>query len=166
MSIKNNDVVHFHYTLSEVGGETLESSRESEEQSKPMACLVGYHNILDALEAEFIDKQAGDKFSVELSPEQAYGPVIENSIQRIPIKHLLNTGQGKLKKGMMVKVNTENGPRDVRIAKVGKFNVDVDTNHPLAGRTLNFDIEIVSVREASSEEIAHRHVHGDGGHHH
>ena len=166
MQISNNHVVHFHYTLSELGGDILESSKDPDGKAEPMACLVGYRNILEYLEAQFIDKQAGDKFSVELSPEQAYGPIAADAIQRIPIKHLLNTGQGRPKKGMAVKVNTEHGPRDVRVVKVGKFNVDVDTNHPLAGKSLKFDIEIISVREATHEEIAHRHVHGEGGHHH
>ena len=167
MPIENNHVVHFHYTLSEVGGEVLESSLESDEGApQPMACLVGYHNILASLEEAFIGKQTGDEFNVELTPDRAYGPVIADSIQRIPIKHLINVDKRKLVKGMAVKVNTENGPRDVRIVKVGKFNADVDTNHPLAGKTLDFAIKIVSVRDATAEEIAHRHVHGDGGHQH
>ena len=166
MSIANNQVVHFHYTLSEVGGEEIESSVRPDGESQPMACLIGYRNILEGLEEHFLGKNIGDKFSVALPPEHAYGPVTENSVQRIPIKHVLNTGKGKLRKGMMVKINTEHGPRDVRIVKVGKFNVDVDTNHPLAGKTINFDIEIIAVRDASDEEIAHRHVHGEGGHQH
>ncbi|MGR8947817.1 MAG: FKBP-type peptidyl-prolyl cis-trans isomerase [Gammaproteobacteria bacterium] len=167
MPIENNHVVHFHYTLSEVGGATLESSLEADaEQPQPMACLIGYRNILESLEAEFLGKEEGDEFNVELAPEKAYGPVIADATQRIPIKHLINPGKGKLKPGMAVKVNTEKGPRDVRIIKVGKFNADVDTNHPLAGKTLNFAIKIVSVRDATAEEISHRHVHGDGGHHH
>ena len=145
----------------------LESSLQAdEESSQPMACLIGYHNILASLEEEFIGKEPGDAFNVELSPEQAYGPIIADSVQRIPIKHLMNVDKRKLKNGMAVKVNTENGPRDVRIIKLGKFNADVDTNHPLAGKTLAFAIKIVSVRDATAEEIAHRHVHGDGGHHH
>ncbi|MEQ9565604.1 MAG: peptidylprolyl isomerase, partial [Pseudomonadales bacterium] len=54
----------------------------------------------------------------------------------------------------------------VRVVKVGKFNVDLDTNHPLAGVNLSFDVEIVEVRDATEEEIAHGHAHGPGGHHH
>ena len=68
--------------------------------------------------------------------------------------------------GQAVKINTEKGPRDVRVLKVGKFNIDVDTNHPLAGLDLSFNIEIADVRDATSEEINHRHVHGPGGHAH
>ena len=68
--------------------------------------------------------------------------------------------------GMTIKMNTDHGPRDVRVIKVGRYNVDVDTNHPLAGLALSFDIEIVDVRDATPEELQHRHVHGAGGHHH
>lgn len=167
MAIENNQVVHFHYTLSEVGGDVIEVSDDpNEENAAPMACLMGYGNILAALEEEILGKDVGAQFSVELSPEKAYGEVIEDSIQRIPIKHLLIEGKKKLRAGMAVKVKTEKGARDVKIAKVGKFNVDVDTNHPLAGKHLLFDIKITEVREASEEELAHRHVHGDGGHQH
>lgn len=167
MVIANNHVVHFHYTLSEVGGAVIESSIEpGNEKAAPMACLIGYGNILAGLEEEMIGKNAGDEFQVELPPERAYGLVVDDSIQRIPIKHLVQQGKQKLKVGMAVKVNAEKGVRDVRITKVGKFNVDVDTNHPFAGKTLLFDIKITDVRDGTTEEIAHRHVHGDGGHHH
>ena len=67
---------------------------------------------------------------------------------------------------MTVKIKTEQGARDVRVIKVGKFNVDVDTNHPLAGLSLSFNIEIVDVRDGTAEEVVHRHVHGTGGHEH
>ena len=167
MAIANNHVVLFHYTLSEVGGEVIESSQnEKNDKASPMACLMGYGNVLAALEEEILGKEAGDEFSVELSPERAYGEVVADSIQRIPIKHLMVEGKKKFRPGMSVKVKTEKGARDVRITKVGKFNVDVDTNHPLAGKHLSFDIKITEVRDATEEELAHRHVHGDGGHHH
>ncbi|MFT4580827.1 MAG: FKBP-type peptidyl-prolyl cis-trans isomerase SlyD [Gammaproteobacteria bacterium] len=164
MKIEENKVVSFHYALSEVDGEQLETSDPSE----PMTYLYGHGNILAALETAMRDKQAGDKFEVSLSPAEAYGARQENAEQRIAIKHILTDGKKKpvLRPGMAVKVNTEKGPRDVRVIKVGKFNVDVDTNHPLAGRSLSFKLEVVDVRDATQEEIAHRHVHGTGGHHH
>lgn len=109
-------------------------------------------------------REAGEELSVTLSPEQAYGHREEGRQQRVPIKHLVT--KGRLRPGMAVKVNTGDGPVDARILKVGKFNVDLDLNHPLAGLSLTFDIRISEVREATAEEIAHRHVHGTGGHHH
>ena len=109
-------------------------------------------------------KQAGDCFSVTLKPDQAYGYRREDAVQRIPIKQL--SRRKNLKPGAVVTVQTSQGPLDVTVIKAGKFMVDVDANHPLAGRTLTFDIDIVEVRDATEEELAHGHAHGDGGHHH
>lgn len=67
---------------------------------------------------------------------------------------------------MTVQINTNHGPRDVTVVKAGLKTIDVDTNHPLAGRTLNFEIEVLDVRDATAEEIAHGHAHGAGGHQH
>ncbi|MCK9469724.1 MAG: peptidylprolyl isomerase [Porticoccaceae bacterium] len=160
MKIDNNKVVYFHYRLSEVGQEPLETS----DSDQPAAYLHGHNNILPALEEAMAGREAGDDFAVTLSPAQAYGERQEGQQQRVPIKHLLT--KGKLRPGMAVKVNTANGPRDARILKVGKFNVDLDLNHPFAGLELAFAIRITEVREASLEEIDHGHVHGAGGHHH
>jgi FKBP-type peptidyl-prolyl cis-trans isomerase SlyD len=65
-----------------------------------------------------------------------------------------------------VGVQTDRGVRSALVVKAGRFNVDIDTNHPFAGRTLHYQLEIVSVRPATLEEITHRHAHGEGGHHH
>jgi len=164
MKIELNKVVSFHYALSEVGGDQLEAS----EVAEPMTCLYGQGNVLPALEQAMKGKQQGDKFQVTLAPAEAYGPRQTDAEQRIAIKHVLPQGRKRhtLRPGMAVKINTDKGPRDVRIIKVGKFNVDVDTNHPLAGLSLSFDLEIVEVRDATAEEISHRHVHGTGGHAH
>lgn len=160
MNIAKDCVVAFHYRLSEEGGAELETSRDGDSS----LYLHGHKNILPALEAVFEGKTSGDTFSVTLTPEQAYGFRHEGSTQRIPIKHL--AGKIKPRPGMVVSVSTEQGLRQVTVIKVGKFNVDVDTNHPLAGKTLTFDIEITDVREASAEEKAHGHAHGVGGHQH
>ena len=93
----------------------------------------------------------------------AYGEKRDGLSQRIPKKHF---GAQKLEPGMQVVLQTNFGPRAVTIQKVGMSVVDVDLNHPMAGKDLDFDIEVVEVREASAEELAHGHVHGEGGHHH
>ncbi|HEY6131596.1 MAG TPA: peptidylprolyl isomerase, partial [Halioglobus sp.] len=85
-------------------------------------------------------------------------------IQRVPIKHLLF--KGKLQAGAVVQLSTSDGLRAVTVIKAGRHSADIDTNHPLAGQTLVFDIEVVDTRSASAEELAHGHVHGAGGHHH
>ena len=67
---------------------------------------------------------------------------------------------------MVVDINTTNGLRQATVIEVGRYNVDIDTNHPMAGKTLTFEIEVIDVRDAENEELAHGHVHGAGGHHH
>lgn len=164
MNIAKDCVVAFHYRLSEENGSELETSRGG----APSLCLHGHKNILPALEAAFEGKSTGDTFSITLLPEQAYGFRRDGSTQRIPIKHLMGAKAGKVKPkpGMVVSVHTEQGVRQVTVVKVGKFNIDADTNHPLADKTLTFDIEITEVRAASAEEKAHGHAHGVGGHQH
>ena len=107
--------------------------------------------------------EAGDKFSVDVAAADAYGDKRDNLTQRVPKKHF--NGQ-RLEPGMQVVLNTNFGPRAVTIQKVGMSVVDVDLNHPMAGKDLHFDIDIVEVREATAEELEHGHVHGEGGHHH
>ena len=160
MQIARDKVVYFHYTLSELDGAELETS----ERTEPMTYLHGHGDILPALEDALTGHEKGDTFRASLQPAQAYGQRREDAEQRVPIKRLQY--KGKLRPGMTIKMNTDHGPRDVRVIKVGRYNVDVDTNHPLAGLALSFDIEIVDVRDATPEELQHRHVHGAGGHHH
>lgn len=164
MLIETNKVVTFHYRLSEPGTEVFEDSH----QGNPMVYLHGHHGMLPGLEAALTGKQAGDTFTVTLPPEQAYGTRRENSQQRVSVKHVVNPSGRKTayKPGMVVQINTNDGPREVVVVKAGLKTIDVDTNHPLAGKTLTFEIDVIDVRAASTEEISHRHVHGDGGHHH
>lgn len=162
-----NKVVSFHYQLYRVDDGERGSLLEESESGNPLVYLHGHQNIIPGLEAAMAGKKEGDKFQVTLAPEQAYGPRRPNAMQRVPIKHLhLANKKQRLAPGMIVSVQTDRGPRHAMVVKAGKFNVDVDTNHPLAGMTLNYDIEIVSIRDAEADEIAHGHAHGPGGHHH
>lgn len=164
MQISAEKVVSFHYNLKDVDGTLLETSYDAD----PTLYLHGHNNILASLESALEAKILGDKVNVTLAPEQAYGERKEGAVQRIPIKHLHNHAalKNKLKPGARVLVNTQQGPWEAVVLKVGKFNVDIDSNHPLAGKTLTFEIEISAVRDATSEELAHGHAHGAGGHHH
>jgi FKBP-type peptidyl-prolyl cis-trans isomerase SlyD len=159
MKIEKDRAVRFHYTVGEVGQPATESSNGGE----PLAILIGHGNIIPGLEKAMEGREAGETFSVDVPAADAYGERKEGLTQRIPKKHF---GNQKLEPGMQVVLQTNFGPRAVTIEKVGLTAVDVDINHPMAGKDLHFDIEIVDVREASQEEIAHGHVHGDGGHHH
>jgi FKBP-type peptidyl-prolyl cis-trans isomerase SlyD len=159
MEIARNKVVTFHYTLTDDEG----SYQESSEERGPVAYLHGRNNIVPGLEAELLGKRAGDELKVTVPPELAYGLRSDEARQRVPIKHLVRPG--KLAVGKIVIVNTTSGHRRATVAKLGRFNVDVDFNHPLAGKTLVFDVKIIDVRDATEEEIAHGHAHGPGGAH-
>ena len=159
MKIAKDSVVRFHYSVSEPGQESLESSRDRE----PLAILIGHGNIIPGLEAALQDREAGESFGVDVAASEAYGERRDGLTQRVPKKHF---GAQKLEPGQQVVLQTNFGPRAVTIQKVGMSVVDVDLNHPMAGKDLHFDVEIVEVREASAEELEHGHVHGDGGHHH
>lgn len=161
MQIANDTVVTLFYVLSEEGGAPLEDNKDS----IPLAYLHGHANILPGLEDALTGLQAGDEKTVILPPEKAYGVRRENTIQRVPIKHLQSKHK-RIPPGTLVKVQTEKGTADGTVVKAGKFVVDVDFNHPFAGKTLRFDVTIDSVRTATAEELAHGHAHGMGGHHH
>jgi FKBP-type peptidyl-prolyl cis-trans isomerase SlyD len=159
MKIEKDRVVRFHYTVGEVGQPSTESSLGSD----PLAILIGHGNIIPGLEKAMEGHEAGESFSVDVAAADAYGERREGLTQRIAKKHF---GEQRLTAGMQVVLQTDHGPRAVTIEKVGMSVVDVDLNHPMAGKSLHFDIEVVEVREASAEELEHGHVHGDGGHHH
>ena len=143
MEIGKNTVVQFHYTLADDQGVELESSKGGD----PMAYLHGHSNIIKGLEAAMEGKKVGDTFSATVEPADGYGEVKEGLTQRIPVKHMM--GQKRWKKGMAGWVKTENGERQFTVVKLGKFMADVDFNHPLAGKVLTFDVEVVDIREAT-----------------
>jgi FKBP-type peptidyl-prolyl cis-trans isomerase SlyD len=163
MKITSGTVTTFHYRL-------LKDDQELENSSldEPMVYLHGHKNIISGLEEAMEGREANDEFTVTIPPENAYGFRKDNAVQRVPIKHLHNAKKlkNKLRPGMLVDINTEQGPKQARVVKVGSSVVDVDTDHPLAGATLTFEVKIESIREASADEIAHGHAHGVGGHHH
>lgn len=164
MLIEPDKVVAFHYRLTRAGGELIEDSHDGE----PMRYLHGHQGVLKNLEEALAGKQAGDRLTVTLTPEQAYGQKNEGARQRISKSHVAGASGKKInyRPGMTVYVNTRQGPRPVVVEKVGLTTLDVDANHPLAGETLTFDIEIMEVREATEEEIAHGHAHRGGVHEH
>lgn len=168
MTVADDCAVAFHYKLAEVNQEgTVGPWLERSSPDQPLWYLHGHANVISGLEEAMTGKVVGDKIAITLTPDQAYGERQSNSIQRVPIKHLhLTSTQKKLAPGMVVGVQTKQGVVSALIVKAGRFNVDIDTNHPFAGRTLHYEVEIVEVRAANSEELAHRHVHAPGVHHH
>jgi len=160
MQIENGTVVSFHYTLSDSDGTTIETNRDGD----AAVYLHGASNVVPKLEAAFAGKTKGDHFELTLEPADAYGEIKPNAIERVPAKYLKHAG--KLRPGQAVQLQTQDGAMLVTVVKVGKFTVDVDSNHPLAGKTLNYSIDITDVRAATDEEKEHGHAHGVGGHQH
>jgi FKBP-type peptidyl-prolyl cis-trans isomerase SlyD len=160
MRVKAGGVVRFHYRMIDDAGVEVESSRSGE----PLAILLGRGVVLRGIEEALIGRVAGDRFQVTLPPDQAYGVRRDGMTRRVSKKYFPQPA--RLKPGSVTQLSTEEGARPVTVIKVGGKVVDVDLNHPQAGKTLTFDLEVVEVREATPEEIAHRHVHGPGGHSH
>lgn len=159
--IGENKVVGFHYTLSNDKGETLESSNSSE----PMSYLHGAENIVPGLERQMVGHTVGDKFSAEVPPDEGYGERDESAAQAVPRSSFPDDVE--IEPGAQFTAEAPDGSlMPVWVTAVDATTVHIDRNHPLAGETLRFQIEVVSIRDATKEEIAHGHPHGPGGHHH
>ncbi|HQX24663.1 MAG TPA: peptidylprolyl isomerase [Pseudomonadota bacterium] len=160
MQIAEHTIVRFHYDLADEAGQPIESSRERE----PMAILYGAGNVIPGIEKAIEGRRAGERLQVTVPPAEGYGERRDGLTQRVP-KKFFNEAR-KLRPGDSTVLGSNQGPRVVTVLKIGETVIDVDLNHPMAGRTLCFDIEIIEVREASAEEIAHGHAHEPGGHAH
>ena len=160
MQIAPNAVVYMHYTLTDDSGKVIDSSSGGE----PLAFLQGSGNIIKGLEKAVEGKQAGDKLTVKVPPEEGYGVRDAAQIQKVPRRAF--QGVKDLKPGMRFTSQGSHGPVEVTVTAVQGDMVTVDGNHALAGVNLTFEVEITKVREATSEELMHGHVHGSGGHHH
>jgi len=159
-AIADGKVVLFHYTLKNDAGETLDSSSGGD----AMPYLHGAGNIVPGLERQMVGKIAGDTFTAIVPPEEGYG-VRDGEAQEVP-RHAFPPDL-ELAAGMHFMATDESGEQvPVWIAKATADKVWVDQNHPLSDVTLHFDVEIVSIRDASEEEVAHGHPHMPGHHHH
>ncbi len=160
MNITKDKVVSMHYTVKNTNGDVIDSS----EGRDPLLYMQGHKNIIPGLENALEGKAVGDKVEASIEPTEAYGEVVEELIQEVPRSAF--EGVDKLEVGMNFQAQSEQGPVNVVIKKVDDEMVTVDGNHPLAGQTLNFNVEVVEVRDASEEELSHGHAHGAGGHQH
>ena len=109
------------------------------------------------------DKQSGDKVDVTVAPEDAYGERVESMVQTVPRN--MFQGIDNIEPGMRFQADGNTGPVLVSVTKVEDDQVTIDGNHPLAGETLTFAVEIADVRDATVEELEHGHVHGPGCQH-
>jgi len=146
MQISKESIVSIHYTLSKPGGDIIESSRDVD----PLEYIHGTQALVPGLEKELEGKSAGDRIAVSVKPEEAYGERNQELIQNISrdIFHF----DGEIEQGMRFQADTGNGIELVTVLKVDEKWITVDANHPLAGETLNFDVDIIAVRDAVKEE--------------
>ncbi len=160
-TIADGKVVLFHYTLKNDDGDTLESSVGDE----PGAYLHGSDNIVPGLERALTGHNAGDKVSVVVPPEDAYGDHEEEALVSAPLDAF--PPDAELEPGMPLLLEDEEGEEHPYwIAAIRDEDVVLDANHPLAGETLHFDVEILEIRDATEEEKTHGHAHGPGDHEH
>lgn len=160
MQIARDTVVHIHYTLRNDAGQVLDSS----DGADALAYLHGHGNLIPGLERALEGKTSGDKLSIQVAPSDGYGERDPALVQDVP--RTAFQGVDDVKVGMRFQAQSNQGQRTVVVTGVTGDHVTVDGNHPLAGQPLNFEVEIAKVRAATSEELAHGHVHGPGGHHH
>ncbi len=160
MKISKGKVVSMHYALRDSTGEILDSS----EGQAPLDYLHGYGNIIAGLEKALEDKEAGEKLNAVIPPEEGYGIREETLVKTVPLTNFPNPQSVEV--GAQFQAETSQGPRLATVTKVEDQDVTIDLNHPLADQTLNFDIDVVAVRDATEEELAHGHAHEPKGHGH
>lgn len=160
MQISADKVVSIDYTLTDNNGAVIDSS----EGHGPLAYLQGHGNIIPGLESALEGKTEGDALQVSVAPADGYGERDDALTQQVPRQMFENADD--IQVGMQFQTSSEQGMHIVTVTAVDTENVTVDANHPLAGQTLNFDVKVVEVRDATAEEVEHGHVHGPEGHDH
>ncbi|WP_392561385.1 peptidylprolyl isomerase [Orbus sturtevantii] len=160
MKIAKNSVVSLAYQVKTKDGVLVDEATAV----APLEYLHGAGNLIKGLEDALVGHQAGDKFDVEVSSNNAYGDYNDNLVQQVPRDVFV--GVDELEVGMRFLADTEHGPVPVEITAIDGNNITVDGNHMLAGQDLKFNVEVINVREATDEELTHGHVHGEHGHHH
>lgn len=160
MTIAEKCVVSMHYKLTDESGQLLDES-----QDQPLTYIHGTNSLIRGLEKRLDGKIKGDQVTASVPAEEGYGPVMPQLIQKLP----KDTFQGveEIEVGMEFEASNDNDEKMiVRVDAIEGEEIIINGNHPLAGKTLNFDVNIVDVRVASEEELSHGHVHGEGGHNH
>ncbi len=160
MQIAKDKVVTIDYTLTDGQGTLLDSSQDGE----PLSYIQGAGSIIPGLEAALEGKSTSEALQVTIAPDQAYGERDESLMQAV--SRDLFEGAEQLEAGIRFRVQSDFGMQIITVVEVEGDTITIDGNHPLAGVTLNFDVTIRDVRDATSEELSHGHVHGPEAHGH
>ena len=157
-SIAHGSVVRFHYRLTDGEGEEVDTSHGDE----PMTYLHGFGNLVPGLERQLADRVAGDKLTAIVPPEEGYGVRQEDPGMRVPLTEF--PSDVELEAGLVLAATTESGENiPVWVIAVEDEFAILTQQHPLAGVTLHFEVEIIDVRPGTPEELGHGHAHGEGG---
>lgn len=159
MQVADNRVISIHYTLTNDKGAVIDQSTSDQ----PLVYLHGAGNIISGLENALTGKSAGDKLQVTVEPTDAYGERIEQMVQKVP--RSMFEGIEKIETGMQFHAEGNRGPVVVTVTEISGDDITIDGNHPLAGETLTFDVEVAEIRDATADELEHGHVHGSGHQH-
>jgi len=157
MQIEKHKAVSIHYTLTGQDDSVIDSSRDAE----PLDYIHGLGVLVPGLETVLQGKGVGDRIVVTVPPAEGYGERSDSLLQKI--ERSMFEFDGDIEVGMRFQAETEQGVELVEVAAVDDTHISIDANHPLAGETLHFDVEIIAIRDATTEEIEHGHVHGQGG---
>ncbi len=159
--IAKDKVVELAYSLTDSEGEVLDQS----DASDPFLYLHGAEQIVPGLENALAGLKVGDKKKVTVQPEEGYGEFNEDL--RLTVKKAQFPSDAELEEGLEFETTLNDGtPAIFTVVEIEGDQVTVDGNHPLAGETLHFDVEVLSVRDATADELTHGHAHGPDGHHH
>ena len=154
-----SQVISFHYTLTDKTGKVQDTSRGGE----PLTFLQGSGQIIPGLESALLNLKKGDKKDIAVAYTEAYGPYDQTLIQEVPRDQFPNE---QIQIGDRFQIGKGEHYQIVTVIEVSEKRVVLDANHPLAGKDLNFNVEMMDIRSATPDELSHGHVHGHGGHHH
>ncbi|MEG1610244.1 MAG: peptidylprolyl isomerase [Bilophila sp.] len=140
MAIKDGDTVRVHYTGTFSDGEVFDSSRERE----PLEFTLGDESLISGFEEALIGRAKGDRFTVTIPADEAYGEHLEELLMEVPRSEVPDDITPEV--GIMLQIATDDGDMEVQIVEVTDDVVILDANHPLAGEDLTFDIEVVEVK--------------------
>ena len=160
MQISEQKVVLLNYEVVDDQGQLIDRS----EEGGPLAYIHGTGQLIPGLETALEGRGQGDKIEVDVPPDQGYGERSDEGVQTVSRNQF--DDDIEIEVGMQFEAQDDEGHQIVTVVAVDGESITLDTNHPLAGKTLHFAVEVLEVRDATAEELDHGHVHGPGGHHH
>ena len=162
MTIVKNSIATLHYTLKDDAGEILDVADEN----NPFLYMHGVGGMIPGLEKALENGKAGEKIVVSIAPAEAYGERNPSLTQDVPREMFGSITDEDMVVGAQFQAQTDQGVEIITVVAVEGDTIKIDGNHPMAGETLHFDVDVIDVRDATEEEVSHGHPHGPGGNQH